>query len=338
MSGVDGRRPARARAASLAHAGSDAAGRRVLRADRAGRGLVRHDDEFVIPTTGQPVRLRASGSLQVRCTDPGAADRAVRRAAVRSASTRASLRSVSRSVERMLARLLTRRVVMAATPVAVTDAGMLPGIIEELVAYNPTAGAVFGVELIRMGHLVDRRRRRLACRGRASTAAHGRNGAETPPMPMRPRSRPPCRCSRPCAARADDSKPPPSAARGERQRRGVGPRFRQEPTLDHGAGEPAARQVAASRRSRAVLARSRCRRTADEITQPGIDIIRTPVPGSMQAHAPRPRPAAPDEPRGAILGIGMSHDRLESPWRRLGRDPEQDLARRRACWCRARTA
>src|SRR5687768_11672508 len=26
---------------------------------------------FVIPTTGQPVRIRAAGSLQVRCADPG---------------------------------------------------------------------------------------------------------------------------------------------------------------------------------------------------------------------------------------------------------------------------
>lgn len=107
---------------------------------------------FVIPMTGQPVRLRASGSLQIRCSDPGLLiaqfvglpfDRV----------NDGILRSVSRSVERMLARLLTRRVVMAGTPFAVTDPGMLPGIVEELIAYNPTAGAVFGVELIRMGHL-----------------------------------------------------------------------------------------------------------------------------------------------------------------------------------------
>jgi hypothetical protein len=63
------------------------------------------------------------------------------------------LRSVSRSVERMLARLLTRRVVMAGSPYAVTDPSMHASIVDELVAYNPTAGAVFGVELIRMGHL-----------------------------------------------------------------------------------------------------------------------------------------------------------------------------------------
>jgi hypothetical protein len=107
---------------------------------------------FIIPMTGQPVRLRASGSLQIRCNDPGLLiaqfvglpfDRV----------NEGILRSVSRSVERMLARLLTRRVVMAGMALAVTDPGMLPGIVEELIAYNPTAGAVFGVELIRMGHL-----------------------------------------------------------------------------------------------------------------------------------------------------------------------------------------
>jgi hypothetical protein len=107
---------------------------------------------FVIPMTGMPVRLRATGSLQIRCSDPGLLvaqfvglpfDRV----------NEGVLRSVARSVERMLARLLTRRVVMAGTPLAVTDLGMLPGILDELVAYNPTAGAVFGVDLMRMGHL-----------------------------------------------------------------------------------------------------------------------------------------------------------------------------------------
>src|SRR5262249_22676230 len=63
------------------------------------------------------------------------------------------LRSVARSVERMIARLLVRRVVMAGTPQAVTDPSMMPSIIEELIAYNPTAGAVFGIELMRIGHL-----------------------------------------------------------------------------------------------------------------------------------------------------------------------------------------
>ncbi|CAN5751653.1 hypothetical protein BH11MYX3_BH11MYX3_16040 [soil metagenome] len=108
---------------------------------------------FMIPATGQPVRLRASGSLQVRCGDPGLLVAQFVGLPFDSVND-GVLRSVSRSIERMLARLLIRRVVMAATPYAVTDPGMLPGIVEELVAYNPTAGAVFGVELIRVGHLV----------------------------------------------------------------------------------------------------------------------------------------------------------------------------------------
>ncbi len=108
---------------------------------------------FMVPATGQPVRLRASGSLQVRCGDPGLLVAQFVGLPFDSVND-GVLRSVSRSIERMLARLLTRRVVMAATPYAVTDPGMLPGIVEELIAYNPTAGAVFGVELIRVGHLV----------------------------------------------------------------------------------------------------------------------------------------------------------------------------------------
>jgi hypothetical protein len=107
---------------------------------------------FLVPATGQPVRLRASGSLQVRCVDPGLLIAQFVGLPFDGVND-GILRSVSRSVERMLARLLTRRVVMSGSPVAVTDPGMLPSIIEELIAYNPTAGAVFGVELIRMGHL-----------------------------------------------------------------------------------------------------------------------------------------------------------------------------------------
>lgn len=107
---------------------------------------------FLIPATGQPVRLRAVGSLQVRCADPGLLIAQFVGLPFDHVNE-GVLRSVSRSVERMLARLLTRRVVLAGTPYAVTDPSMLGQIIEELVAYNPTAGAVFGVELIRMGHL-----------------------------------------------------------------------------------------------------------------------------------------------------------------------------------------
>lgn len=107
---------------------------------------------FILPTTGEGVRLRATGSLQVRCTDPGLLI-AQFVGLPFDAVNDGILRSVSRSVERMIARLLTRRVVMAGTPNAVTDMQMQPHILEELVAYNPAAGSVFGVELVRMGHL-----------------------------------------------------------------------------------------------------------------------------------------------------------------------------------------
>jgi hypothetical protein len=108
---------------------------------------------FIIPATGQPVRLRANGALQIRCSDPGLLI-AQFVGLPFDGVNEGILRSVSRSVERMLARLLTRRVVMAGSPLAVTDPAMLGSIVEELIAYNPTAGAVFGVELIRMGHLL----------------------------------------------------------------------------------------------------------------------------------------------------------------------------------------
>ena len=259
--------------------------------------------QFVIPTTGQPVRLRGSGSLQVRCSDP----------ALLIAQfvglpfdhvNEGILRSVSRSVERMLARLLTRRVVMAATPAAVTDPSMLPNIIEELVAYNPAAGAVFGIELIRMGHLSI-----YADDGSVPwaslEAAHGRNG-ETPRMPI----------AAPVAAAVPlletvrgprhDSKPPPSQraasqpeASGEIVVKSATPTTPPaSPQLAKGSQPPV------SRRSSPI----EVPQNSDEITEPGIDIIRTPLPGSMKAAVAAAAPApAPDEPRGAIRGIGMSH-------------------------------
>ena len=109
--------------------------------------------QFMIPATGQPVRLRATGAIQVRCSDPGLLI-AQFVGLPFDAVNEGVLRSVSRSIERMLARLLTRRVVMAGTPAAVTDPAMLANIVEELIAYNPTAGAVFGIELIGVAQLV----------------------------------------------------------------------------------------------------------------------------------------------------------------------------------------
>ena len=75
---------------------------------------------FMIPNTGQPVRLRATGSLQIRCADPGLLI-AQFVGLPFDAVNEGVLRSVSRSIERMLARLLTRRVIMAGTPAAVIE-------------------------------------------------------------------------------------------------------------------------------------------------------------------------------------------------------------------------
>jgi len=108
---------------------------------------------FMIPATGQPVRLRSTGSIQVRCADPGLLIAQFVGLPFDQVN-QGVLRSVRRSVERMLARLLTRRVVMSGTAAAVTDSSTLTNIVEELIAYNPTAGAVFGVELIRMGYVM----------------------------------------------------------------------------------------------------------------------------------------------------------------------------------------
>jgi len=269
---------------------------------------------FLIPATGQPIRLRASGSLQVRCIDPGLLiaqfvglpfDRV----------NDGVLRSVSRSVERMLARLLTRRVVMAGSPVAVTDPGMLAGIVEELVAYNPTAGAVFGVELIRMGHLIvvadDGSTPYIALpqdvewsdgHGRAA-APNGNHGAAAAQIAQRmgdislletARGRPgapdQARAPRPVTQSSPEivPPPPPSTASGEIQPRaksqpGDPPRLPPPPRQGHAIEVP---------------------QSTDDITQPG---VHTPVPGSVKVSATGSAPRLDTaEARGAILGVGMS--------------------------------
>jgi hypothetical protein len=118
---------------------------------------------FVLPSTGQHVRVRAAGSMLVRCADPALLvaqfvglpfDRI----------NDGVIHSVSQSIARLLGRVLSRRVALAGTPLAVTDPSMLQSIGEELVAYNPTGGAVFGVEFVRFNHL--------------AIAAEDANGAE----------------------------------------------------------------------------------------------------------------------------------------------------------------
>jgi hypothetical protein len=113
---------------------------------------------FMLPPAtagGLPIRCRllASGAVQVRCGDPGLLVAQFVGLPFDGVND-GILRSVSRSVERMLARLLTRRVVITGSAASVTDPGMLSHLIEELVAYNPAAGAVFGIELMRVARLV----------------------------------------------------------------------------------------------------------------------------------------------------------------------------------------
>jgi hypothetical protein len=244
---------------------------------------------FVMPMNGMPVRLRASGSLQVRCADPGLLI-AQFVGLPFDAVNEGVVRSVSRSIERMLARLLTRRVVMAGTPAAVTDGAMLAGIVEELVAYNPAAGAVFGVELVRMGHLTIYADDGSQPWPQDLGAGAGSNGdlirraqhdlletvrSHPPPPVVEPP--PPPRTGNPTGA-----------VSGE-----IGARGSQPPLDPH--------RVIMSPIPRGEV------ESQDEITQPGVDVVRTPPPGSLRTRTPSPAPpGAAQEPRGAILGIGTA--------------------------------
>jgi hypothetical protein len=250
--------------------------------------LVDCSTQFVIPTTGQPVRLRGTGSLQVRCSDPALLIAQFVGLPFDHVND-GILRSVSRSVERMLARLLTRRVVMAGTPAAVTEPAMLANIIEELVAYNPAAGAVFGVELTRIGHLEI-----YADDG--STQWHdsnqhlvGRNG-ETPRLPMHaPLSAAvplleTVRLPRPESNPAVSKRAQSVEASGEIVIRPATP-----PPVAKGS-QPVARKASTVEVPR-----------TDETTETD---ARTPPPGSKKVLASE---SSPDESRGSILGIGVSH-------------------------------
>lgn len=298
---------------------------------------------FMIPTTGQPVRLRASGSLQVRCADPGLLIAQFVGLPFDNVND-GVLRSVSRSVERMLARLLTRRVVMSGTPVAVTEAGMLPGIIEELVAYNPTAGAVFGVEMIRMGHLViaaddgsalylplpsrnlDWSGSHARIDGHTNGDNHHRETMRAVPAPMPAAAEaepPPPRRHHSVPPGADDKQPPPlTVASGEinsaraksktEQGMASGEILPKPKRLTEQGVAPVPPQLPPlPRRAQPI----EVPQSTDEITQPGVDQrLMTPVPGALQVpSAPAPAPAATPAPnpaqaeaRGSILGIGMS--------------------------------
>jgi hypothetical protein len=322
---------------------------------------------FQLPTTGAPVRVRAAGSLQVRCSDASLLI-AQFVGLPFDAVNDDILRSVSRSIERMLARLLTRRVVISGTAQAVTDPQMLGAIVEELVAYNPAAGAVFGVELVRMGHVsiaaddgtkpldsmfvnpdwsgpsprsasVDTERTGgkpadaetiRAPRGPASpTIVPPPSSTDRPTSPLRSSSQsdgvasgeiggvkprptsdpPPPPIPRSTTRPPNDALPQPSSrpptpplgvvavAKAQAAAAAATPA---STTVTPPPAAPTARMMP-TQKGRAVEAPA-----SDETTQPH----HTPVPGTLRIGAAAAAPAtveARNEPRGAILGIGMAH-------------------------------
>jgi hypothetical protein len=293
--------------------------------------------QFMIPTTGQGVRVRAMGSLQVRCMDPALLIAQFVGLPFDHVND-GVLRSVSRSVERMLARLLTRRVVMAGTPNAVTDPQMLQNIIEELVAYNPAAGAVFGVELVRMGHVsivADDGSRpwqqltaagsnpRLPANGdtmRRAPDSHGRlvDTARTPaqgpvnlletvrstPPPPKQSSAPP-----PAQTKQRAQSQPQLEASGEIVVKTKSERNEKTTAPGHAAAPPLAKPESVPDPHRVLTTPSPSQRRAgsievphanDETTLPEVDAARS-SPSTANDSKP-----TPPESRGAIMGIGMS--------------------------------
>jgi hypothetical protein len=295
---------------------------------------------FVIPATGQPVRLRATGSLQVRCADPGLLIAQFVGLPFDSVND-GVLKSVRRSVERMLARLLTRRVVMSGGPAAVTDSGTLTQIVEGLIAYNPTAGAVFGVELIRMGYVMvaaddgstpylEMPNPEQAYQASVATNGHGRHHAETEPPPyayggrsdgpletvrgmpaITPEAPPVPVPTVPETPSAKPSAPPtdkPTAVSGEiggSKKAAITPESSTSASGEIGAGAREPRSTIASAAVPPPAAPPG--RKAAPIEVPKADSAELKAQ-KAPASAPAAAPAAgskPDQPRGSIVGIGM---------------------------------
>lgn len=289
---------------------------------------------FVVPATGQPVRLRAVGTVQVRCADPGLLiaqfvglpfDRV----------NEGVLRSVSRSVERMLARLLTRRVVLAASPYAVTDPMMLSGIVEELVAYNPTAGAVFGIELLSMGHLMvaaDDGSAPYVLLPGMEESGHGMaipNGDSIPPgrgsePDVLPREEPPLLETARGRPRPGDVPPPTPPRRlssqSEQDRAPLAGSSSELAARKHRATEPGI-HVATRARSPELEVRATAIgtnppvRSREEITEPGVKSpYGTPPGGGGRVRIPTPvmgMPPVPPPPPAPILATPRAASKPE---------------------------
>lgn len=292
---------------------------------------------FMIPATGQPVRLRATGSLQVRCADPGLLIAQFVGLPFDSVNE-GVLRSVRRSVERMLARLLTRRVVMSGSAAAVTDSGTLTNIVEELIAYNPTAGAVFGVELIRMGYVMvaaddgstpylEMPNPQQQQQPHAGTNGHGRHMHETQPPPYnygRPDG--PLETVRGMPAITPEAPPVPTIPETPSVKASVPSSEKPTPQQTTASGEiggskkPAAitpetsasasGEIGGKREPRSTLASAAVPPPAAPPARKAAPIsVPTADSAELKAQTPpagTPSPAKPEgQARGAIMGIGM---------------------------------
>ncbi|HEY5926613.1 MAG TPA: hypothetical protein VIV11_33225 [Kofleriaceae bacterium] len=277
--------------------------------------------QFMLPSSGHAVRIRAQGSLQVRCMDPALLVAQFVGLPFDSVND-GVVRSVSRSIERMLARLLTRRVVMAGTPNAVTDPQMLSNIVEELIAYNPAAGAVFGVELVRMGHMAivaddgsrpwqqltaSNSNPRMPPNGDGQRRPEPTNLLETVrqvPPPPKPHGTPPGPAPKQRAQTQPQvetsgeivvkSKDKPAAA------------DRAEKTTAPGHAAAAPEQAPDPHRVIQTPVPPPSMRRAGSIDVPH-GSGDTTLPGDTLDEVASDAKPTPPEPRGAIMGIGMSH-------------------------------
>jgi hypothetical protein len=285
--------------------------------------------QFMIPTTGQGVRVRATGSLQVRCMDPGLLVAQFVGLPFDHVND-GVMRSVSRSVERMLGRLLTRRVVMAGTPNAVTDQQMLPSILEELVAYNPAAGAVFGVELVRMGHITiladdgSRPWQHMQLSAAGSQPRMPANGGRVDSNLLETVRQAPSSTVRAQAVPPPAAAPPASGPKH--------PRAQSNPVLE-ASGEIVVKEIKRERSEKTTAPGHAAAPNREQVPDPH-RVITTPVPkrpaGAMEVPHGREEETAPElglhragmtnsdsrptppQPRGAILGIGVGHIGSES--------------------------
>jgi hypothetical protein len=141
--------------------------------------------EFPLPALGHNVTLYARGHVLVQVADPGMLiaqfvglpfDRV----------NDGLMYSCATSVERMLGKVLPRKVAMAGTTAAVCDPAAWPGLIAELSGYNPTMGAVHGVQFAGFGSLTVSTTNGNGVAAEWAAAAHESTAKGPAPKPGNP--------------------------------------------------------------------------------------------------------------------------------------------------------